>query len=259
MVPNDSDEQLGARLDSALRASLGSDQVDVDRLLVGSRGRAHRLRTQRISLVVAAAVLMIGVPAGLELSRPNGGEGPPAVMLGNASSATSAPGSSRFLPGELPAGLKLVAQSERAELPIVAGQSCDPGSAPTPLAGRQWAWQSRDDATHGLGVQLTVSKWTPGTAARPFDDLVQGTGGCTWTTPQTMEKFTDSRGLKLSDETWSTSSVKDGVGYGRAVVRVGDWIAGVEVRDPRGRASAVQLAQELAGRQARRYSEGSVK
>jgi hypothetical protein len=256
VVPNDSDEQLGARLDSALQAGLESDQVDVAGLLTGSRRRARRLRSQRITLVAAVAVLMIGVPAGLEVFRPNAGAGPPAVMLGSTSAPASALGSSRFRPGELPPGLVLADQTAHNGLPIVAGEVCEANGTPASPAGRQWTWQTKNKAD-GLSVRLVVTHWTPGTAARPFDDLVQSTGSCTWPVPQTVQKFTDARGLSSSDETWSAGSTRSGVDYGRAVIRTGDWIAGVEVRDPSGQAAAVKLAQELAGRLAQRYADGS--
>jgi hypothetical protein len=86
MVDDDSDEMLGARLDSALRTRLDLDQVDVGTLLQGSRRRARRVRTQRIAAVAAASVLVVALPVGYEVLNPAGrGSAPPAALLPSGS------------------------------------------------------------------------------------------------------------------------------------------------------------------------------
>ena len=78
----DSDAELGAWLDTTLRAGFGSDQVDVAGLLTGSRNRARRLRTQRVTGVAAAALLLVALPAGFEVLRatPSTQTAPAAMM-----------------------------------------------------------------------------------------------------------------------------------------------------------------------------------
>ena len=286
MVPDNSDEQLSTWLGSALRADLGSAPVDVEALVTGSRRRAQRLRSQRIAVVAVAAVLLIGVPAGLEVFRPSTGPGPTAVMLPSGSAPIARPSSPpadrsvttpsqvptmppptagsptpgagelsatfAFTPAELPSGVVLdPAIARSAGLPIVAGRRCSDLTAIStadtgPLAGRQWSW-STGQATE-LSVNLIVTRWAPGAATTALTELVRGDGSCGWSQPQTAHQFTAAH----SDQSWSSDSGSGARSYGRAVVRVGDWIAGVEVRDPAGSAAALALARNLARAQVER-------
>jgi hypothetical protein len=253
MVPDSSDDQLSTWLGSALRADLASDQVDVDALLTGSRRRARRLRSQRIGAAAVAAVLLVGVPAGLEVFRPGDEVGPSAAMLpssaGRVSGHSRIPSSLAFTRAELPAGLAPVAESRSAgslaQLPVVAGQDCS-ASTGAPLVGRKWSWSSAE--APGASVELVVTGWAPGSATAALTGLDGSGGACRWLEPQTAHAFTADH----SDQSWSGRSASGS----RAVVRVGDWIAGVEVADPADPASALPLAQKLARAEASRLAAG---
>jgi hypothetical protein len=83
---DDSDETLGARLDSALRSGLDLGQVDVATLVEGSRHRARQVRTRRIAAAVASAALVLAVPVGYEVVNPGGQtSSQPAAMLPSGS------------------------------------------------------------------------------------------------------------------------------------------------------------------------------
>ncbi len=243
-MSTDSDDQLGARLDTALRAGLASDDVDVERLLTGSRRRAGRIRNRRISAGVAAAVVLIGVPAGVEILRPSDGVDPSAVLLGSA----EVPAGFGLSASELPAGLALVADRRSSTLPVVTGPNCRPGDHQE-TAGRQWVWRSSGNSA--ISVRLTVTHWKAGAAPRRLGALSQARD-CAVAGAQPAAFPGGPSGLV--DQTWSASPPEDDAGSGRAAVRVGDWITGVEVLDPAGPAAAVALAQKLALAQVNRYA-----
>jgi hypothetical protein len=88
MTADDSDEALGARLDSALRTDLEAEQVNVPGLLQGSRHRARSIRNQRIAGATAAVVLIVAVPLGYEVINPGAdARSSSAVLLPSGSRA----------------------------------------------------------------------------------------------------------------------------------------------------------------------------
>jgi hypothetical protein len=273
VVPNDSDEEFGALLNSALRADLEPIQVDVAALVTGSRHRARRLRARRIAAVSVAAVLAVGVPAGIEIFRPAAGQGPPAALLPShhysgahppRGMQTIAPPVPVVTPGsaELPQGLILREKTDMAqmtglpELAVVGGQECRPsitgphavrnGTFVPGIVSRQWIWSAAPSGPTALTVNLILTRWPgqAGAAAR-FHELTNDSGPCAWSRPQTVTQFTAAG----SDQSWSATSSGDAGNYGRAVARVGDLIAGVEVQDPAGSPAALALAQRLAERE----------
>jgi hypothetical protein len=296
MVHDDSDEELAARLDSALQADLGSTRVDVAALLDGSRRRARRVRSQRFAAMAAVAALVVAVPVSYEVIRPERNRTvQPAAML-PSSSLTAMPWSDRptpdptrtpeavdslpstpvpidskltskprvtlkttgstiyqipdsvaFTAAELPDGLTLNFDGAGAKQPTVDGQVCDPGNpqALRPITGRQWSWVDSCGSMTSTTVNLIVTGWKTGTVKVAFGELVANTGYCQWLDPQTVVDFS----TPASDQSWSgtsTSSTDRPLKYGRAVIRIGDLIAGVEVQDANGTDVAVKLAEKLA-------------
>jgi hypothetical protein len=98
MVHDDSDEELAARLDSALQADLGSARVDVAALLDGSRRRARRVRSQRFAAITAVAALVVAVPVSYEVIRPERNRTVQPVEMLPSSSLTAMPWSNRPTP-----------------------------------------------------------------------------------------------------------------------------------------------------------------
>src|SRR3954466_13006644 len=85
MADDNSDDGLGARLDSALRSGLELGSVDVATLLEGSRHRARQVRFRRIASVTAAAVIAVAFPVGYETPTPDVNAATPSAMLGSSS------------------------------------------------------------------------------------------------------------------------------------------------------------------------------
>jgi hypothetical protein len=90
-----------------------------------------------------------------------------------------------------------------------------------------------------MSVNLTVTRWADASAA--FTDLVADTGVCRWVDVPVPATFT-ARGTSSS---WAATSDFSTLHYGRAVVRVGDLVAGVEVQSPAGSAAARATAEIL--------------
>jgi hypothetical protein len=297
MVNDDSDESLGTRLDSALRAGLDSDQVDVATLLQGTRRRAKRVRTRRTAAVTAVAALVLAVPVGYELLNPQpGATAPPAMILpsssGSAGARTLAPtarpnptaaasavppsgpvtpaldlavtgstvtgnvASLPFTATELPAGLdptpRLTLNTGEV---LVAGQDCGRASStavpdPRPVAGWQWLWSPGPKADAGRRISLTVTGWAAGDAAIAVKNTIAGTGHCRWESPQKPYPLTGFP----SEESWASTSSDAGHYSARAIVRIGDGIAGIEVQDPDGTAAAAKIANRLAAIEAARLA-----
>lgn len=276
MVDDDSDEMLGVRLDSALRAGLDLKQVDVVTLLQGSQRRAQRVRTQRIGTAVAAAVLVVAMPVGYEVLNPGvGATAPPAVMLPSTSApaetrvtapsvwpdptaaASAVPPSKSFSTTildsfafnrtELPAGLAFELEAQNAGGAIVDGQVCnDAVQGAQPVVTRRWVWSTSPGTAGDLSVSLTVTGWAEGEAAPAFAAAIEGAGNCTWEVPQTQHPLPDVS----ADQSWAATSKVDGRHYSRAVVRLGDGIVGVQVQDPKSAETATELADRLAAVQA---------
>jgi hypothetical protein len=259
VVDNGPDEQLGAMLQTALQAQLSSDDVDVRSLLRGSRRRSRRVRTQRLSLLAAAAVLVVAVPAGYEVIAPSSGksaQSQSAALLPSSSAAghdegdkpsaaSTNPDYMAFTSEELPNGLTLYWASGMSNgSATVNGQDCqhvDP-TGERPIEGRQWLWTTNTGQLSDLGVTLTVTHWSAGTAAEALSELADDTGYCHWSDPQ-VER---SSKVKQADGTWASTSSSHGLHYARTVIRVGDVIAGVEVQNPKGVKDAAVLADDLA-------------
>ncbi len=126
--------------------------------------------------------------------------------------------------------------------PTVPGQGCGDGAHPHPVAGRQWQWSEPDsDSKRQLQVALAVTGWAPGSGQERFRDLVADEGRCRFPIAQTI---VDSSTLPGKD-TWAATGWYASMRYGRAAVRVGDRIVGVEVSHPDGENAAVVLAREL--------------
>jgi hypothetical protein len=90
-------------------------------------------------------------------------------------------------------------------------------------------------------VNLIITAWSSGTGDEAFDELVADTGYCHWLDPQTEGSFSSA----LSDQSWSGTSTNSSLNYGRAVIRIGDVIAGVEVQDADGTEAAARVADQL--------------
>jgi hypothetical protein len=288
---NDSDEMLGARLDSALRAGLGDHRVDVESLVHGSRRRARRVRSQRIAAVVAVSALVVAVPVGYEVVNPGpGATAPPAVLLPSSSrpavtqggrptarpdpgavpspvppsvedrtstqsegSRTAIPDAFAFTAAELPAGLVLNSGSRKASAALVEGLPCaDPQNQLKPVASGRWVW-SGAPASVELSVSLTVTRWAPGTATTAFADTVRAAQSCS---------DGDSSGVPSSlpggsdGQVWASTSKAEGRYYSRALVQIGNKIVGVQVQHPKSVAAATELANQLVGFQIVRLRNG---
>jgi hypothetical protein len=291
---SDSEEVLGARLDSALRANLGSNGVNVAALLDGSRSRARRVRAQRIAAMAAAGALVVAVPVSYELIRPEPNSVvQPAAMLPSSSRPAAVlptshpavtqtrsptptvprpsrpflakskptrtteasskpaeftvyaiPDSLAFTADELPAGLTVNYDGAGANVPTVLGQSCDPSNpkAAKPITGRQWTWVDDSGKMTATTVDLTVTGWHSGTGKRAFDELVSDTGYCHWSDPQTKVDFHPA----TCDQSWAGTSTFASLHHGKAVVRLGDVIAGIQVQEASGIQEAAKVANALA-------------
>jgi len=290
MVDNDSDEALGSRLDSALRTGLDLKHVDVATLVEGSQRRARRIRTRRMATLAAAAVLVLAVPVGYEVINPGPGSGsqsaamlpsssrpgatkaaeqinrrpnPTAIPSAAAPAAASSAASSKagasipdafaFTAAELPAGLVLDGSTKKVGDLVVDGQDCGGTDKVTqPVVARQWVWSSNRGKADELTVNLTVTAWEAGAAAPAFAAATDATGNCRWEDPQTLRVLP---GVS-ADETWASTSDVPGDLCGRAVLRIGDGIVGIEVVDPTSVVTAAALADKLAGIQADRLRSG---
>ena len=291
MVDDDSDEMLGARLDSALRSGLALAEVDVESLVVGSRRRARRVRSRRIAGAVTTTALVVGVPVGYEVVHPGAaGTAPPAALLPShpgvtdlirptarpnpviAPSAvppteadtsltysskgqaapTAIPELFAFTAAELPPGLTLQRRSAADGGLLVDGQICSGPERPRPAVGRQWIWSTDPGQADDLSVSLTVTAWAAGQAATAFATVVEPTGNCTWKDPQTPRVLPEM----AAERSWASTSDVKGEHYARAVVQVGDGIVGVQVRHPKTVAAATEIADRLAKVQVSRLQSG---
>jgi hypothetical protein len=141
MVHHEPDEELVARLDSALRSDLGSSSVDVVALLAGSHRRARRVRSQRIAVVVAVGALVVAVPVGYEVIRPE-----PNVIVQSAAmlpsslltdvpwsatptlSATQRPATTRQRQAPAPIGASSTSKAQAIPTPTVSAVHAVPDS-----------------------------------------------------------------------------------------------------------------------------------
>lgn len=234
---------LEARLSDALRSGLTDAPVDTPALVAGTQRRVRRVRQRRTAALAAAVALVLAVPVGYELVHPSTSDyGTPAALLpaGSPSPVATLPDSLAFPAAALPAGLTLDLSLVSDRLPVVSGQQCGGGTGRRPTTGRQWNWSQGGTDAAAVSVNLTVTRWADASAA--FTDLVADTGVCRWVSPPVARSFS-ARGAASS---WAGTSDVATLHYGRAVVRVGDLVAGVEVQSPAGSAVARTTAEELA-------------
>jgi hypothetical protein len=278
MVASDSDEQLSARLDSALRTGLESDQVDVAQLLSGSRSRARQLRTQRFGLVVAAVVLVVALPVGLQVARPRIGaeQGPSAVMVHSPhptvhpapspvskdDTGATGGGTAASHPGNEPPGAQLEARAwdllpanltirssrdlSATTVAIVGGLRCPSVNQAARQAGladaSQWIWGPAKKARQaGFTVTLSYTTWATGQAGSAFVAQTHGGGGCHWSAPQVRVLLDEP----LAGDAWAATSSSNGVDAVRIALRINDDIVGVEVQGG-DTAAALSLAKQVA-------------
>jgi hypothetical protein len=261
VADNDSDEQLGALLDSALRTHQPSDHVDVAALAAGSRRRARQIRSRRTGLIGAAAALLVAVPVGYQVLAPNphGSAGSESAALLPSGAAHGIPNSMALSPAELPKGLTLTSQGALpAGSAPASGLACRSKAiaGSQPLSGRQWRWGSSAD---GTAVTLTISRWAGGTGKKVFADLAAGIGQgrCHWADPQVLRH---DAAIAATDDTWASKSDQTdqpdqrGVGRAHTLIRVADLIAAVDVRDLAGAEAAAEVADRLAATEAKHLS-----
>jgi hypothetical protein len=184
-------------------------------------------------------------------SAPAAANGVPPNPAPIAGTPTAIPGAFAFTQAELPDGLRLVAEAEDTPAALVAGQDCTRiGSGPT--ATRSWTWSGNQGAAEALSVSLNVTGWAPTEAGPAFTAAIAGAGGCRWQDPQQPRPLAGV----TADQTWASTSERDGQHYARVVVRVAGGIAGIEVRAANRSAAAVALADRLARIEARRLRTG---
>lgn len=261
MVNNDSDEQLGALLDSALATHLGSDRIDVAALAAGSRRRARRIRSRRNALIGAGAALLVAIPVGYQVISPEphgpaGSTGSDSAALLPSGAAEGLPNSMALPAAELPKGLVL-----RSQRPLPAGSAAAdgvtcPAQGPTtgPRSGRQWRWGTQTGAAEALSVTVTLTRWRGRTeGAEAFGALTHGSGqdGCRWDDPQVLRHGVTIAGAQ---ESWAETSGRGTPARARTLIRVGELIAAVDVHSPAGVEASAALADRLATAEAKRLS-----
>jgi hypothetical protein len=236
-------DPLEARLSEALRSGLADSPVDAPSLLDGAHRRVRRVRQRRMAAGAAAVALVLAVPVGYEIVHPETTKyGTQAAMIPGRSPSPLAtlPDSLAFRSAELPAGVRRDLSLVSERVPVVSGQQCADSPGPRPVTGRQWNWSSGDTNAASVAVNLTVTRWADASSA--FTELVADTGLCRWTDAPTSHAFT-ARGAAAS---WAGTSEFSTLHYGRAVVRVGNLLAGVEVQSPAGTQAALTTAEQLA-------------
>lgn len=156
-----------------------------------------------------------------------------------------------------------IGRDSRDTTPVRSG-----GAIGLPLARREWVWTGlepgdtrTDQATR---ITLTVTRWSgpaAGTAAltsaTTYGDASTDGSNCGWS----LEKQ-PGPAVRLGDQNWTATSAEampDGslpVGAAAWVlVRVGDVIAGVEVQRPSVTDGAIDIALDLAEREAKRLAK----
>jgi hypothetical protein len=296
MVDDDSDEMLGARLDSALRTRLDLDQVDVGTLLQGSRRRARRVRTQRIAAVAAASVLVVALPVGYEVINPAGrGSAPPAALLPSSSrppvthpagpinqpNPTAVPSpvppsgtgfaSATTVPTSIPETFVSIPGDE-----LPAGVSFDrtvPNTGQVQVAGQQCGRLASDQPQQVRPVDGRQWMWSAGSAKA--DVLSISLTVTSWAEGESATAFkqavagtgncrwTDPQKPRapsppgsLGSQSWGSTSSSGDRHYARTLVRIGNGIIGIEVTDPAGSGPAADLADRLMRLQVARMTRG---
>lgn len=207
---DDPDDQLGARLDSALR-SLDADRVDVATLLQGSRARAQRVRSRRIAAGAAAAVLVICVPIGYEVINPQpGGTAPPAALLPSGSQRAG-PGSAGPTPRPAPTA------SAVPPSPSASGGSA---STDVPVGPDVTRWSPIPDAFGFSPAELPAGLAFTGTSVNAGRVLVSGMQ-CSWGSSDALEGSRAAAGRQ-----WRWQSGNGTAGGVSVVLTVTRWADG---------------------------------
>lgn len=132
---------------------------------------------------------------------------------------------------------------------VVPGQTCSTDDVlPRPVAGRLFTRIAEE-----FQVDVQVSGWAPGTAARRFAEVVANTGRCRFV--DAVPEPRGAEGPDRVDESYAATLGSDGTsGAAFAVGRVGELTVGVTVRsfvpvdDPAGQVgSAAALARDYLG------------
>lgn len=236
-------DPLEKRLSEALQSGLSDSPVDTPGLLDGTHRRVRRVRQRRVAGIAAAVALVLAVPVGYEVAHPESSEyGTPAAMLPSQSSPSpiaTLPDSLAFSASELPPGVRLDLSLVSDRVPAVSGQQCSAGAGLRPKTGHQWSWSNGGSDATAVTVNLIVTRWSDASAA--FTELATDTGLCRWVDPPTRHAFS-AAGAASS---WAGTSDFSSLHYGRAVVRVGNLLAGVEVQSPAGTEAALNTAERL--------------
>jgi hypothetical protein len=212
------------------------------------------VRSQRIAAIATAGATVLAVPVGYEVAHPQPAAiSRPAALAPSSRAATpgrsatgpSIPDSVALSAADLPRDVKLNLDLTSSDQPLVSGQECKARAGavgPRPVAGRQWSWDDRSGGITGTRVDLIITDWRGGAGEQVFDELETDNGYCRWSQPVKYREFT----APLGDDSYSCTSTKAVLNYGRSVVRLGNVIAGVEVQQAGGTAEAVSTAEELA-------------
>ena len=234
---------LEERLSEALRSELADSPVDASGLVEGTHRQVRRVRQRRAGGLAAVVALVLAVPVGYEVAHPEStSESTPAALLPGQSPSPVAtlPRSLAFSASELPRGLSLDLSLVSDRLPVVSGQQCGAGAGTRPRTGRQWSWSHGSANVTAGSVDLVVPRGKDSAAA--FAQMVSDTGVCRWTAAPAQREFT----APGADTSWAATTEFSTLHYGRAVVRVGNLIAGVEVQSPAGTTQALTTAENLA-------------
>ncbi len=261
-MPADGD--LSARIEAALHSGLDARPVDVGHLATSTRIGIRRARLRRRiagtgALVAAVAALAVvvatgnGSALGTRTVQPaNSGVTPTATSAPRLSRATAAdftfPDSMGLSPSDFPnprMRLQPVIPPVDPYQPTVFGQTCPldgKRTAPVPgqLESRLWGWDEGDTSlpTQQLRVQITATLWKAGTGQKHFDEILTNTGFCHWRVGVPRAASTGS----LPGTSWVATRLSESA---EAAMLVGDVIVSVDVADPNGHASALQVARRL--------------
>jgi hypothetical protein len=269
------DDALARRLGAALDDGLDVP-VDTTTLLAGARTGARRIRRRRRAGATVLTVLAIAaLPTGYQVLQPSptarqvasapettADTLPPTALTAPAPSPAPStqvtlvslaapehiPGGIAFRPSDFDRPLdKILDLGNYPKVAPVDGQSCDAGSDPSkpmPSAGRMWMWAENGGVgAHVASVSLTVTGWAGGGGSQAIKDVATDTGHCQFLDPV---KEVPLGGLPV-DGGWAgvSTSREGGLGFGYAVVELGDVLVAVTVTHPDGGDAAVAEAKRL--------------
>lgn len=255
---------LERRLRAALHEGLDGDPVPTAALVAGARTGAARIRRRRRAVAAGVtALVVVAVPAGLNVLDRGAGPGPTHVASPPPSTETSPapspsglptelvslaapdafPDDARLQPGDFDRPLELLLDlGDYADVPVVSGQECAAGPGGRPSAGRVWSWaEERSNALDQLQVHLTLTGWAGGGGSAALADVVGDAGRCRWSDPVSEVDVAELPG----DGRWAGQSRDTRPPRGYAVVQLGDVLVAVTVHHPDGAAAAVAEAKRL--------------